>query len=378
MWRVIAPVIIYDQTESPIMLGVLSVASYGPVLALSFFGGVLADRVPRRVLVSVGHALIAVNLAAVALLGSLGHLRASVVLVAAVVESVVYALAKPAMNAVVPELVAERYVSRAVALNITNFSVAQLIGPVIATLAMLAAGRPAAIGLAAIFYAPMAVALYFVTIDADGRGATSSERGAAMLRETWAALRRGVVARRLLSIALGSIALEGSVRVLAPQFAIEFGVEGSYSGFIVGAQAFGSVLAVVAVSRSALISNTRRITAAYLAMAAGVVCYAGSPALAIALVFAATVGLSQTVGFSIATAEIHSGTSPQARGRMMAFHAMALLGVRPLAGLLAGALSSTVGTRTASALFATFALASAVTAMRRVVPDRALSPIGNL
>jgi MFS family permease len=377
MWRITSPVILYELTGSTVMLGLLSVASYGPILVVSFVGGMLADRFSRRWLIAIAHGVIVTLLFGLAATSAVGLLTAQVIFAAAVVESVAFALAKPALQALVTELVAPEQIPRAVAVNTVHFSIAQLIGPGLATLSLFLGGRALGLIIAGCLYIPITFALFHVRSHHSVGSTRTADSGLNLIRNGFRALRIPMIAPLLVAIAFGSVALEGSVRVLAPSYATNIlGMAEGTAGLIISCQALGAVAAVFVVRRVERSGNSlTSAQAGYAVMAIAIVAYSQAPGLVVALVLAALIGASQAVGFSIATGMIHRATPLALRGRVMAFHAMALLGVRPLAGVVAGFLASRFDTRIGSLCFFVSALLAAVT-FRRFVSSPRARPVG--
>ena len=140
---------VYLLTGSPLALGMVGLTRVGPILALSLWGGVVADRHDRRrvmILTQSAMALVAGALAAltfarresVALLYLLNALSAAAV-----------AFDNPARQALVPRLVPREELPGALALNLTSFHTAMIAGPALAGLLIAGAGAIVASGPAA-------------------------------------------------------------------------------------------------------------------------------------------------------------------------------------------------------------------------------------
>src|ERR671914_525761 len=70
MQRVAQAWLVLQLTDSPLALGTIATVQFSPVLAFSLFGGVLADWMPKRRLLIVTQAVMAVQALAFALLVS--------------------------------------------------------------------------------------------------------------------------------------------------------------------------------------------------------------------------------------------------------------------------------------------------------------------
>ncbi|MSQ40493.1 MAG: MFS transporter [Dehalococcoidia bacterium] len=128
--------LVLQLTNSPFMLTAVQGVSMLPMAVLPPFGGVIADRLNRKMILMVGEA---VNLFALVLLTALlfadllavWHLFALSVL-----SGATFALAMPTRAATVPDLVGVAEAPSAVALFTTIFSTASLVGPFVAGYAL--------------------------------------------------------------------------------------------------------------------------------------------------------------------------------------------------------------------------------------------------
>jgi MFS family permease len=126
--------LVLQLTNSPLKLGLISTLQSGPLLLLTLFTGVLADRVNRRTLLFVTQATqggLAITLGALAWSG---HARYWHVAVVAVLWGIMSAVDQPARQSLVMELVGRAHVTSAVGLNSASFNGARIIGPSIAGL----------------------------------------------------------------------------------------------------------------------------------------------------------------------------------------------------------------------------------------------------
>jgi MFS family permease len=124
--------LVLELTGSPFRLGLISTLQSGPILLLSVFTGVLADRVTRRSLLlatQLAQACLAITLG---LLAWSGHVRYWHVAVVAVLWGTMTAIDQPARQSMVMELVGRQHVASAVGLNSVSFNGARIVGPALA------------------------------------------------------------------------------------------------------------------------------------------------------------------------------------------------------------------------------------------------------
>jgi predicted MFS family arabinose efflux permease len=124
--------LVLELTGSPLRLGLVSMLQFGPILLLSVFTGVLADRLTKR------HVLVTTQAVQGCLALTLGLLvwseRAAYWHVAAlaVLWGVASALDQPARLSLVMELAGREGVASAVGLSAASFNAARIVGPAVA------------------------------------------------------------------------------------------------------------------------------------------------------------------------------------------------------------------------------------------------------
>ncbi len=122
----------YDLTGSFAAIGVVGLASAVPMLLLSVFGGVLADRVPRKWILQVGHVLNGGLAFLIATLLLLNLLTVQQLFIIALVQGTVLALTISAGQAIVPEVAGRERLMNAVSLNAAGMSFMRLVAPAVA------------------------------------------------------------------------------------------------------------------------------------------------------------------------------------------------------------------------------------------------------
>lgn len=121
--------LVFDLTGSFAALGLISLANAVPMFLFSVFGGVLADRVSRKLVLQIGQFLNAVIAASIGALIFLDMLQVEHLFMSAALQGGVWALMLPARQAVIPEVVGERRLMNAVALNTAGMNLMRLLAP---------------------------------------------------------------------------------------------------------------------------------------------------------------------------------------------------------------------------------------------------------
>src|SRR3712207_4665866 len=131
--------LVLQLTGSPLALGSLTAAQFGPILLLSLFGGAFADRLPKRRTLLVTQSAMLAQALALALLIVTGHLRLLQLYLLAALLGLANAVDTPTRQAFVGELVGREDLPNAVALNSAVFNTTRIVGPALSGLLIAAA-----------------------------------------------------------------------------------------------------------------------------------------------------------------------------------------------------------------------------------------------
>ena len=122
----------YDLTGKNSALGGVMLAFGVPQLLLGLWGGVLADRLPKRNLLIVCQLIIATNSAWVAVMIETGRIEYWMLIVAGVVQGAGFAFVGPARQAFIGDLVDRSAIGNAVVLQQLSMNSTRVIGPSLA------------------------------------------------------------------------------------------------------------------------------------------------------------------------------------------------------------------------------------------------------
>ena len=350
-----ASLLVYRQTHSALLLGVLNFSQFIPILVLAPWAGGAADRWNRRALLLVSQSVAIVLSGGLGLLAHFDLASPGVVIGAAVALGVVSAFSAPAQQALIATLVEEPEVPTAVALNSMTFNLARAVGPATAAVAVEYLGIPAAFGLNAASYLLFVGALLLI----GPQPQELADRTVSHLRASLDLLRR----RPQLVVFLLIVAAVGfasdPVNTLAPAWAHAFGRKDTVAGYIIGAFGAGAVTAGFVVA-GRVGGSRRRMFSTLLLLGGGMVTFALTPWLPVALPVLFVAGIGYLASNTHATSRLQLGVEPWERGRIMALWSVAFLGLRPFASIVDGAIAGALGVRAAGVLLALPALACAV------------------
>jgi MFS family permease len=346
MQRVAQDWLVLQLTGSPAALGITTGLQFLPMLLFSMWGGVLAERYPKRRVLLCTQSFMAATAAVLGLLVITGAVATWHVFVLAFLLGVGTAVDGPARQSFVIELVGREEVPNAVGLNSASFNVARIIGPFVAGLLIVAFGDNT--GPVFLINAASFAAVIFALTRLRGEElepAPVIARGPGQLREGV----RYVLARRDLLCVLAIVFFAGT-------FGLNFQMTTALMATEIygrGAGAYGllgSILAVGSLS-GALLSARRGAPRLRLIVIAGLVF--GALTIAAGLMptywlFAASlvpVGFSALTLITSANATMQLGVAATMRGRVMALYMTMFMGGTAVGAPLIGMLAEVFGAR---------------------------------
>lgn len=360
--------LVLELTDRSDQLGIAVALQYLPMLVLGAPAGVLADKIEnRRLLIgtSAASALVALVFGVVVATGTttIWWIYGLTFLL-----GLLLAVERPAMQAILFQLVGHEMLPNAVATNSTINSVSRLIGPAIAGALIATAGSATCFFINAASYLAVIAALVAIrTSELVPRPLSGRAKG--KLREGFAYVRANPDVRRplLVMTVVGTVAYNfGTTFPSMVRFGFHRGA-GSV-GTVMSVSAIGSILGGIYVA--GVKPHPRRTLAIALTGFA-----ATFLVLSITPGFWPFVGVTILLGFasasfqSIDTVVLQQATDPSMQGRVMALHQMAWFGSTPIGALLMGWVIRISNPRVPFALGGLSALLCAVAVMWR--PSRA-------
>src|SRR3712207_4639808 len=130
---VVLALAVTDLTGDPKDVGLVFAARFGPLVLLTLFGGVLADRLPRRAIMVTTDVTRLVLHAVLAVLFLTGAVEVWHVVLIEALFAAAEAFAVPAYQGLIPQTVPEEEIQEATALSTLGRNIATLVGPAIGT-----------------------------------------------------------------------------------------------------------------------------------------------------------------------------------------------------------------------------------------------------
>jgi MFS family permease len=334
--------LVYRLTDSPFLLGLVAFAAQAPVLFVSPFAGVIADRLDRRRILFVTQGAMMASACMLAAFTLTGAVQVWHIIALAALSGTANAFDVPTRQSFTIEMVGRADLPRAIALNSIMFNGARLIGPAIAGLLVAAVGEGWCIALNGASYIGVLIGLSMMRIERSPARAPSHPL--TDLREGFVYVTTHRQMRTLLLLLASSSLFGTSYLTLMPVFARDILHGGSDAlGYLMAAVGAGALIGALCVPRVpvAWLSKVPFLAAACFGVALIAFSQSTNFALSLALLVPAGFGMMM---MGISTNTLVQGSVDDAmRGRVMAYYVMAFIGMVPLSALAAGALSHEIG-----------------------------------
>jgi MFS family permease len=351
--------LLYELTESTLMLGYLGAAASLPTLTMTLFGGALADSIDKRLLMLTTSLLMAILLVLLCALDYFQLVTAWHIIAIAAAISFITGFDWPARTAIMPSLIERDEMLSAVALSSIVWQSSRMIVPAIGGIILSVADTWVAFALCAAGFISMFVVMLSMNIKLPGLSSVGSplEKVAEGLRFIW----QEPIFLLLTILSFAAMGFGFAYIQLMPAFSALLDLDESGYGFLISATGFGSVAGTILIGN---LQHSKRLGQLILATAFASCLFlygftlvtgvfkdsAYAYALCLACIFGASVFSSMYMIMSLTVLQLKV---PDAlRGRVMGIHGMCY-SFGPLGGLAAGALAAYLTTPGAIAALVT-------------------------
>ncbi len=341
--------VIERLTESGTWVGLAAMMQTLPAVFLGMVGGALADRFPRRIMLTFtnsAQALIALGFSA---MWAAGVDRPAAYIALGVVNGCVNGIQLPAWQAFVTELVPRGALLNAVTLNSAQFNASRAVGPMIGGIVLAVGGPGWCFFTNSLTYVPAIFALVLIRVPrlapADGDRPNVFKDAAAAVR--YAADNPGI---RLSILIAGVIAFFGQPIIhLVVIFANDvFEVGETKYGILAAATGVGAMLNTPFVAgRGSRVPRSRLVGLGWPVYGIALLGFALSPYYWLAVVALAVLGASHIATAATLNTVIQLQVEEALRAKVLALYLITLLAGLPLGAQLQGFLADVIGPRIA-------------------------------
>jgi MFS family permease len=361
--------LVLELTHSAWLLGVVGALQFLPVMLFALFGGVLADKLPKRTVLLFTQSSATLQAFVLWILVASGGVQLWHVLVLAALLGLTNCVDMPTRQAFVVEMVGREDVPNAVALNSSLFNTARIVGPGIGGLIIAWLGVAPLFLLNAISFIPVIIGIALIDVNQlHAVAKRAMEEQNVPKQSTLQSVREGLVyVRRTPSVlmvigVIGIVSLFGiNFNVVLPLFATTvLNVGPAGFGFLSSALGFGALLSALWIAWGNKKPRIKQMLLGAIFFCVLEAFFAISPWYPLSLLLIASVGFAQIVFSATANTMLQTVTPDYLRGRVMSVYMVVFAGSIPLGNLFTGGLAHLYGAPVSLLVGAGLSLATAI------------------
>ena len=348
--------LIYRLSGSAVILGSVALAHALPMLCVSLFGGVIADRVHKKYVLLIGQASSAVVALGIALCLSLGFLSHEnpgswwILIFASLLQGTIMGLMVPSRQAIIPEIVDGEQIMNAVALNSLGMNFFRLMAPAAAGFLIDAFDFKAVYYTMTAMYLGAVFLIFFIPITGTIR--LAGEGALANIREGFRYVIREITILWILIFILFIVLLSRPYMMMMPIIAddiLKVGATGM--GVLLSTSGIGAM--VCSITLAGLLNKKRglMLTISGLILGLSLTAFSFSRSWYLSLSLIAVVGMGHAARMTLGNTLLMYYTEDKYRGRVMSFYEMEH-GLTSLGVFGTGLLAEAVGVQWALGGFA--------------------------
>lgn len=336
--------LVFSLTGSSAYLGYVGFITGLPSWLFMLYGGVIADRIPRRTLLIITQAALMVLAFILAGLVIAEVVQPWHILVLAFLGGVANAFDTPARQSFVVELVDRDDITNAIAFNGTMFNIGAILGPAIGGVVYALAGPAWCFNLNGLSFIAVIIALGLMQFKLLPPPAP---RGSALkaIAESFNYVRSDRLISTLTLTVLVINLLASALLTLVPAWAVNIlGGDVKTNGLLLSARGIGAVIGGLTI---AFLSGSgvrgKMWSASSFILPVTVLGFAVFRTLPISLALLTVMGFTLITIMNNSNAMVQSRTPDHLRGRVMGLYSLMFMGGGPLGALLGGLLAERTG-----------------------------------
>lgn len=362
-------ILVTDLTGQAGWTGLVAAAAFLPLGLLSPIGGAMADRVDRRrwlLWTTLGETAFA---AALAGLTATGHINAPVLSLLVLGGGSMTALAVPAFQAVLPDLVPREQLLAASSLGLAQYNLGRVVGPALAGVVLAVGSYTWAFALNAVSFGAVIVALLLVRLPPSEGDTEEGGLWARIVTGARGARRDPGCRLAIATIAVVAILMSPFI-ALVPAFALKVFHNGrTGTSVLITAQGVGAVGgALLLASLASRFGRRRVLTASLAVLPATLIAYASAPNLALGTAALVAVGMAYVGVLSGLGTVVQLRAPSELRARILSLYMVALGVIYPVGAVIHGVVGDRIGLRAVTAGGAL--MFAAIVAIARVTRPR--------
>ncbi len=343
--------LVLQLTHNAFMLGLVGALQFLPVMFFTLFGGVLADRIPKRRVLLFTQSAALLQAAILWVLVFTRTVQLWEVFVLATMLGTINAMDMPTRQAFVSEMVGREDLPNAIALNSSMFNMARVVGPGISGLLIAWLNMAPLFLLNALSFIPVLIGLALIDIKQLHSIARSPANKPTGHQNIWQSLGEGFTYIRQTPAIFMVIAIVAWVslfginfNVVLPLFATEVLNSGPTGfGFISSAFGAGALISALWLAWTSKKASVSHIIFWSLLFCVVEGLFAISHWYWLSIILIMSVGFSQIAFSATANATLQTVTPDHLRGKIMSVYMLFFAGTTPIGNLFIGGLARLFG-----------------------------------
>jgi len=334
-------------TNKALYLGLIGFASGIPSLALTMFGGSVADRYDKRMILiatQIVQALLALILGVLVLTG---RVQIWHIVVLAACLGVCIAFEMPAINALVPELVKTDEIATAIALDRSVFHGSRLVGPSLAGLCVAGWGAASAFFANAASFSAMIIAMLCLPKRTVGTAEEEEQRKSGFKEGLRYVRNDRIMVLMIALIALVTIFVFPVVGVMLPLYVrnvLHLGPR--QMGYLMAFSGSGSLLGALGLLSITRENRFKFMAGAVIFVALALLSLSRFDSFLLSALSMGVLAIALSMNFGLANTIVQERAPAALRGRISAVFGLSFFGLMPIAGLGIPSLADLIGMRT--------------------------------
>ena len=342
MQRIAQDWLVLQITDSPLAVGVTTALQFLPMLLMGLWGGLIADRYPKRRLLLITQTSMGLLAAVLAVLTLTGHVQVWHIYLIAFGLGLATVVDNPSRQTFVNEMVPHELVRNAVSLNSGNFQLARMLGPAVAGVVISLVGSGWAFGINALTYLAVLAGLAMMRTS-ELLPQPLPKRGPGQIREGLRYVRHQpqILWTIVLVFFVGTFGYNFAI-ILSAYTKDVFHSGADLYGLLNTAMAAGSVVGALVAARR----TTGRMSVLFgtaIAFSGMLILLGVTPWLWIFVALLVLTGLFSVTFNTLANSTVQLRTDPALRGRVMSLYMLVFMGGTPFGSVVVGAITDRWG-----------------------------------
>jgi MFS family permease len=344
----------WQLSESTFVVGLIAAAQFLPLLVLSPFFGVLADRIRRRTGAIVAHLVLAAIAAMLAAFTFTDSVTINILFVLALLHGIANSAYSPIRMSLVPDLVPPEQFPSAVAISSVTFNLSRFLGPVLAGAIVAAYGLAYAYLVNAVTYLPIIVSLLLLRVDHSRRETPSSGTYFEQLMEGLRYTRDHHRIRQvILLVGVSNFFGRGFLELMPAYAVLVFDGGSRVLAGLMSAAGLGAIFSSVLFSTGMFrLRLHTSVIAGAIGVAVSLMLFSFVRNLEAGLLSVLLIGFFSTIVAIASQSEVQIHVADRLRGRVLSLWTILAFGCPAIGSLVGGAISAKFGASETSLIFA--------------------------